>query len=787
MEAQASDLNPVAVLITKALIEIPAKFADRPPVNPESRRKMVLSGTWTGAQGLAEDIRYYGKWMRDQAERRIGHLYPKVRLPRDQGGGEATVIAWLWARTVKCPNPACGAQMPLVRSFWLSTNPNRRAWVEPIVDREKKTIRFEVRVGEGSAPEPTKIGRGAKFRCLVCAQPAEDQHIKDEGMGGRMGSQLMALVVETPVGRAYLGPNDEHANIATKAQPTWGPDAELPGNARWFSPPIFGFSRYRDLFTGRQLVALTTLSDLVSEARQQVLRDATDLGQSAEDHADAVATYLAFGLDKNAVTNCTLATWQADPDRLTQAFSRQALAMTWDFAEANPLSFAGGGFVLTLQSLAEVLAKLPRPAERATVKQLDATQAVNGVSGPLICTDPPYYDNIGYADLSDFFYVWLRKSIGGIYPDLFSTLLTPKAQELVATPYRFGGDRHKAHRFFEEGLGRVFSKLHEAHEGKYPLALFYAFKQTESNGDDGGPEPHLISSTGWETMLGGMLRAGFLITGTWPMRTELTTSLKRSVGALASSIVIICRPRSVTAGLATRREFVGALRSELPEALKRLQQGSIAPVDLAQASVGPGMAVFSRYARVVEADGSQMALRTALGLINQVLDEVLTEQESEYDGSTRWALAWFEQFGMSEGSFGDAETLAKAKNIAVSGLVEDGFLFARGNKVRILRREELDPKWEPATDPRLTVWEVTQHLIRSLDQDGEEGAARLLRKLGAGYGETARDLAYRLFALSERKGWAQEAVAYNSLVVAWPEVTRLRAREGADSQVGLFP
>jgi putative DNA methylase len=794
LEAHASDLNPVAVLITKALVEIPATFYGRAPINPESRRKMAHSGSWHGAQSLAEDVRYYGTWMRDEAERRVGHLYPKVALPHPHGGGTATVIAWLWGRTVACPNPACGAQMPLVRSLWLSTKSSNKAWLDPIVDLANKSVRLDVKTGVGAPPESPKTGRGAKFRCLVCEQIAADQHIKDEGAAKRMGAQLMAIVTEGQRGRAYLPPDAEQIAAAASAAPEWRPEQSLANDPRAIWCVNYGLDRFGDLFTPRQLVALTTFSDLVGEAREQAKRDAVSSGlpddgiglghggAGALAYADAIATFLGLAVDKAADRNSSLCTWESRMDRIRNTFTRQGLPMVWDFAETNPFAGAGGDIRGTVESLCEVLDSLPR-GPRGVVKQLDATTAVDGVAQPLICTDPPYYDNIGYADLSDFFYIWLRRSLRGIYPDLFSTVLTPKAQELVAIPYRFEGSKARAEHFFEEGLGRAFERMHDSHNRNFPLCVFYAFKQAES--DEGpGDGSSSLASTGWETMLEALLRTNFVVTGTWPMRTELLLGLKQSFNALASSIVLVCRPRAADAGLATRREFAAALRAELPVALRYLQQGNIAPVDLAQASIGPGMAVFSRYAKVLEADGSPMRVRTALGLINQVLDEVMAEQESEYDAATRWAISWFEQHGLDEGRFGDAETLSKAKNVAVAGLVQEGLLSSRGGKVRLLSRPELDSDWDPTTDRQLAVWEVTQQLVRVLEASGEAGAAALLRKLGA-LGETARDLAYRLYTTCERKKWTLEALAYNSLVVAWPEISRLAAEPLQETQPTL--
>ncbi|GIU94956.1 MAG: hypothetical protein KatS3mg012_1413 [Gaiellaceae bacterium] len=557
LEAHASDLNPVAVLITKALIEIPPKFAGKPPVNPEARAKLGHGASWTGAQGLAEDIRYYGRWMRDRAFERIGHLYPKAKLP---DGGEATVIAWLWARTVRCPNPACGAEMPLVRSFALSTKKGKEWHVEPIV--EDGRVRFEVRQGK-DAPEAPKVGRGATFRCLVCGQTASDDYIKGEGMAGHMGAQLMAVVAEGDRQRVYLPPDVEHVEVAESAEPQWGPEEELPYEPRAIWCTLYGLKRYRDLFTPRQLVALTTFSDLVGEARERVLADGGD-----EAYADAVATYLAFALDKCADYWSTIATWQPG-GFIAHAFARQAIPMTWDYAEGNVFSESTANVGAAVEWVARVLDAHPALGD-GRAQQLDATAAVNGVGRPLVATDPPYYDNIGYADLSDFFYVWLRRSLGSIYPDLFSTLLTPKSQELVATPYRFDGDRERAERFFEEGLRRAFERMREAHHLQYPLTLFYAFKQAESR--DGA-----LTSTGWETMLTGLLETGFAVTGTWPMRTERTSRVTMGTNILASSIVLACRPRPADAPIATRRELVNALRAELPAALSSSSTGTSPP------------------------------------------------------------------------------------------------------------------------------------------------------------------------------------------------------------------
>jgi putative DNA methylase len=1068
LEAYASDLNPVAVLINKAMIEIPPRFAGRPPVNPESRaQRTLLAREWKGAQGLAEDVRYYGKWMRDEAEKRIGHLYPKVEVTAEMAaerpdlkpyvGRKLTVIAWLWARTVKSPNPAFAhLDVPLASTFMLSTKPGKEAYVEPVilpagcagvsparVDAPQTTAhpayRFTVKVGKPkdaeAAKNGTKLSRGANFRCLMSGTPMASDHIKAEGIAGRLGARLMAIVAEGERGRVYLAPTAEHEDVARCPMPGNVPSQELPiDDTANFWCTLYGLTRYADLFTPRQLVALTTFSDLVQEARERVMRDALgarasrpqafgdaagraegvtpaaetaahpgphpgwhsrgyhphfdlpglvqsvnfrlhdsvpesllaqwrdelrippgaaaddprmqelrrrldryedaghgachlrlpeiadlvqqallhfdgeryrvlewcimpnhvhvvleigeghslqdivhswksytakeanrllgrtgafwmadyydrfvrderhlasvrtyvrenpvkaglcrhpedwpwssagcapgcaavsaaggrattagagqhprgagetpahpgvdshlplrDGGTGAAAYADAVVVYLACVVSAVSDDLSSIVTWRSGhgTGATRSTFARQALPMVWDFAEANPFASAAGDLASASHAVAQVVVMCPQIG-RGRAMQADAVSSPT-IDGPIVSTDPPYYDNIGYADLSDFFYVWLRRSLKPVFPDLFATLAVPKAEELVATPYRHGS-KAKAEKFFLDGMTRAMHRLAEQAHRAFPITIYYAFKQAES-------ESQGTASTGWETFLEAVIRAGLGLSGTWPMRTERgARSIGIDTNALASSIVLVCRPRPADAPATTRREFVAALRRELPEALRHLQHGNIAPVDLAQAAIGPGMAVFTRYSRILEQDGSPMPVRAALALINQALDEVLAEQEGEFETDTRCAVAWFEQHGMEEGPFGEADVLARAKNTSVSGLMEAGILLARAGRVRLLRREELPAEWDPAADARVSVWEVTQHLIRALLVDGsEEKSAAILRQVGA-VGDAARDLAYRLYGICERKGWAQEAIAYNSLVVAWPVLQDLAQR-----------
>ncbi|MER2544470.1 MAG: DUF1156 domain-containing protein [Candidatus Accumulibacter phosphatis] len=796
LESYASDLNPVAVLINKAMIEIPPKFAGKPPVNPDAQRqKAQMDKSWRGAQGLAEDVRYYGQWMRDEAEKRIGHLYPKVEVTaamvqerpdlKRYAGRKLTVIAWLWARTVKSPNPAfASVDVPLASTFMLSTKAGKEAYVEPVI--EGCGYRFTVKVGKPrnaeGAKNGTKLAR-ANFGCLMSGAPISGDYIKAEGKAGRMGARLMAIVAEGDRGRTYLAPTPEMEAIALTAQPTWKPEGDIPTRMTGGNCTPYGLSTWGDLFTPRQLVALTTFSDLVQEARERVKRDAitaglpdngkalAEVGAGATAYADALGVYLAFALNKVADRGSSLGRWDPTPTQsgIINTFSRQALPMSWDFAESNPLGGASGNYRGAIDLVAKALLAASLTATSGYATQDDAAaQSVS--SDKLVSTDPPYYDNIGYADLSDFFYVWLRRSLRSVFPELFATLAVPKAEELVATPYRHGS-KQKAETFFLYGMTHAMHRLAEQAHTAFPVTIYYAFKQAESDGADG------TTNTGWDTFLAAVIEAGFAISGTWPMRTELSNRMIGSgTNALASSIVLVCRQRPATAPTATRRDFVTALKAELPQALAHLQAGNIAPVDLAQAAIGPGMAVYTRYAKVLDAEGKPLPVRSALALINQTLDEALAEQEGDFDADSRWALTWFDQTGFAEGDYGVAEQLSKSKNTSVGGLDEAGILVSRAGRVRLLKPAELPADWDPLTDKRLTHWEIVHQLIRALEYGGESAAAALVAKLGS-KAETARELCYRLYTLCERKKRAVEAMAYNGLVQSWPEITRLAAEK----------
>ena len=792
LEAHASDLNPVAVLINKAMIEIPPKFAGQAPVNPSARQeKSLIERDWMGSQGLAEDVRYYGRWMREEAEKRIGHLYPKVEVSEEliaerpdlerYKGRKLTVIAWLWARTVKSPNPAfADVEVPLASTFMLSTKKGKEAYVEPVI--EGRVYRFSVKVGEppdAQTKRGTKSGSsGSSFLCLMSDVPMPFEYLRSEAKAGRMGARLMAIVAEGDRGRVYLSPTPEIEAVAFSAKPHDTPEAKLPVKALGFRIQEYGMNNWADLFTPRQLVALTTFSDLVGEARVRVERDALvaglpddstplrDGGTGATAYAEAVGVYLACGVDYASNYWSVIATPAEGFIRGT--FSRQALPMTWDYAEAPPFGKTSGNWLAGINWITKALELFPSTEYGSAIQADAATQSI--LENKLVSTDPPYYDNIGYADLSDFFYVWLRRSLRLTYPDLFATLAVPKAEELVATPYRHG-NKEKAEAFFLAGMTEAMRRLAEqAHLG-FPVTIYYAFKQSEKKGDEG------TSSTGWETFLAAVIQSGFAVTGTWPMRTERGgRMIGIGTNALASSIVLVCRQRPSDTPLATRREFVEALKSELPVALTHLQRGNIAPVDLAQSAIGPGMAIYTRYAKVLDAEGNSLSVREALVLINQTLDETLVQQEGDFDADSRWALAWFEQSGFEAGDYGVAEMLSKAKNTSVAGMVDAGILASKAGKVRLLKPEELPPDWDPTTDTRLTAWEMVHHLVRALEAGGENAASELAAHLGA-KAEVARELCYRLYTLCERKKRAAEALSYNALVQSWPEITRLAREE----------
>lgn len=784
LEAYASDLNPVAVVINKAMIEIPPRFTGQPPVNPESRSQLI--GDWKGTQGLAEDVRYYGEWMKKEAFQCIGHLYPKVRVPKEQGSGEATVISWIWARTVKCPNPACGCEMPLVNSFQLSNKKGKEAFIQPII--EGKKIRYEVKYGNNT-PEPPKIARG-KFKCICCNSPVDLNYIREESKAKRMGVRMLAIVADRHNERLYISPNEEHNKVANMEKPRDYPSGMLSGKAK-MNVGIYGFTETGDLFTNRQLIALTTLSNLVAKAQKKATEDAvaagmhddcvslSEGGSGATAYGQAVGVYLAFAVDRTADFCNSVTRWVSSNEKVMNLFSRQGIPMTWDFPEANVFGNSVGSFDTIVNYIADCLLLLGNSKIKGFAIQADA-QSIAYPGRYMISTDPPYYDNIAYADLSDFFYVWLRQSIKETYPDLFSTMLVPKAEELVATPYRFEGRTDKAREFFESGMLQAFKQIYQYARDDVPVTVYYAYKQSE---DDSQSQ---TTSTGWETMLSAIIQSGFSIVGTWPMRTEQAyRAISMNTNALASSVILVCRKRPTGAPICTRRDFINALKRELKPALQKLQSSNIAPVDLSQSAIGPGMSIFSRYSKVLEADGTPMSVRSALQIINQELDLYFNEQDSELDQDSRFCVEFYSQYAYNDIEFGEADVLARAKNTSVEKLARRGVLYAQKGVVRLLMRDEIPEKID-----KEIIWLFTQQLTRALEREGVIGVAKILMNMLTSEPEQARALAYRLYTIAERKGWTADAYAYNSLVTMWPEIlskaAELHAKTKDSKQPALF-
>ena len=728
--------------------------------------------------------------MREEAWRRIGHLYPRAQLP---DGSEATVIAWIWARTVTCPNPACGIETPLVSKWWLGKKKGKEAYIVPKVVGDH----VEYSIGHDPKRAPTKQDDGTVdrngARCLACEAHIGFDYLRSEARSGRMGAELTAIAVEGRGSRTYLPPDRAHAAMALRAVPSSVPVGDLPEAALGFRVQAYGMLKYSDLFSSRQLTALTTFSDLVGETRERVLRDALAGGMSkgerleaggvgAAAYADAIATYLGLVISRITDYSSSINSWASSPQMeiVQHIFGRQALPMAWDYAESNPFADSSGSLNIMIRAVSGAVSRVPA-CSQAYVLQTDA--ASHDYRGSVISTDPPYYDNIGYSDLSDFFYVWLRRSLKDIHPSLFSTMLVPKAEELVANQYRHGG-RDGARDFFEDGFRSVFANARRSANPDYPMTVYYAFKQTETTTEG-------RTSTGWSTILEGMIRSGWSITATWPMRSERRGRMT-SIGAnaLASSIVLVLRPRPEDAPMTDRRSLMRELRRTLPEAVETLRSGGIAPVDLAQAAIGPGMSVFSRYARVISPDGTDMSVSEALIQINAVLDEVLGEQEGDLDPDTRWCLTWFDAHGFTEGPYGEAETLASARNASIDALKRSGVLTSGGGRVGLIAPEDLPDDYDPRTDDRISHWEVVLHLARALDRRGIDEAGRLLsaaaeRGLGA---DILQSLAYRLYSLAEKHGWTEAGLLFNALGGSWPEIAaaaRTAESTGSDIQTAL--
>ena len=763
LRAVGSDLNPVAVLINKALIEIPPKFRNRPPINPDADSMGMTVGKgrraqrvpWRGAAGLADDIRYYGQWMREEAFKQIGHLYPMAKLP---DSSEATVIAWLWARTVPCPNPACGMNMPLMRTFQLSKKRGNAHWTRPIVDREAKTIRWTVQDNPNGVPSTGTVNRNGAT-CLGCGGAVKLNYVREQARTGNMGEVMTAAVAEGDRKRLFFSPTDEHIQAALNANPNWRPSGNLPERALGFRVQAYGFENWHQLFTERQLTALTTFSDLVHEVGEQAIKDGADV-----EYANAIRTYLALMIGKIADNGCSFASWHNGRDTIRSVFARQAIAMVWDFAESNPFSDSTGNWMSHIEWIAKVVERLSDDVNVGEAHQADASTTIYAESGPVIVTDPPYYDNIGYADLSDFFYAWLRPMLRSIYPDLFAGMLVPKDEEMIATPFRFENPRER----FESLLNKTLRSIRERCSLEFPSSIFYAYKQQEEKRGS-------RTSTGWETVLTALVESGFQIIGTWPMRTEMgNRSNAMNANTLASSVVLVCRPRPEDAPVATRRQFFDALEKELPEALDQLtQEGHIAPTDLAQAAIGPGMQIYSRYSRVETISGEPVPVREALAAINKAIADYDERQEGDLDSESRFCMDWLKTYDYGEGQYGEAETLARAKNVAIGNLNLNRLLTAEGGRVRLLPIDEFGESQQLILG-YMTAWEgcfrMAYHLNRE-DGKGIEGAGIVARAMD-GNVESIERLARILYGHYDRKGDSQNAVIFNNLVASWQDIVK---------------
>lgn len=761
LPAFGSDLNPVAVMIGKAMIEIPPKFKDKEPVHPGVKGRQF----YRNAEGLAEDVKYYGEWMREKAFERIGHLYPQVDLPKQLGGGTAEVIGWIWSRSVPSPDPAfADVQVPIASSFLLSSKAGKSAWLEPIVNRLDKTLSFRVHFG-GTKPEleraknGTKEARGANFRCLISEAAITPAYVKQCAREGRMGRLLLAVVVNTKSGRSFVESDKNQINLANSVAPEWMPENKLPNHSQYIGVLGYGYETFGQLFTDRQLVALNTLSDLLSDVRSEI--------SGSEEYSAAVATYLALAVSRMADSCNAHCRWAADKIQLKNMFGRQAIPMTWDYFEANPFSGTAGDFLVSATTVSKAVERWAG-ASTGSIQNLDAQSAIY-TKEMVISSDPPYYDNIPYADLSDFFYGWMRRMLRPIYPDLFGTVAVPKMEELVADRVRHRGAEN-AEIFFLSGMTAAMTRMVEDSSDEFPATIYYAFKQSEI-------EQEGISSTGWATFLQSILDAGYSVVGTWPMRTEMANRMRASdSNALANSVVLVCRKKETAAESVTRAEFIRALKRELPPAISELQAANIAPADMPQSAIGPGMGVFSRYKAVLESDDNPMSVKTALQLINKELDEYLGGIQGEFDPDTRFAITWFEQNGLKTGDYGTANSIATARGISVESVKHAGIVESAAGKVRILARDELDEDWDPEDDRHLTVWECLQHLVRQHEKDGiSHDTAVLLKKINT-QAEAVKDLAYCLYDISANKRKdAKEATAYNALIADWAELTKAAA------------
>lgn len=766
LKAYGADLNPVAVMINKAMYEIPPRFRNQKPVNPDAR--LSANDQYPGAQGLAADVEYYGNMLKEMAYKKIGHLYPKAKYndPKSGEEKEATVIAWIWARTVKCLNPVCGAEVPLVHSFDLSKKKGQERHIEISYDENRKVV-FSIHAGTHRNDEGTISRNGAV--CPYCGASIDYPTIRSALEENRYTDELEAVVLDTASGRTYISAEVGRNTAIAVELPEVVPSTKMTGKAVG-NIGLYGFKETSQLFTSRQIVMLTTLSDLLPEIRQQVIKDCStrlpadnrhlaEGGSGALAYAEAISVYLAFLIDKMTDYHSSFCSWNAPGQKMRNVFGRQAIPMVWDYAECNPFCSSSGSLDNMLAWVWKAIKDFPHEHIAGEAVQWDATQD-NGLRNIMVSSDPPYYDNICYADLSDFFYVWMRHSLKDVYPAVFGTISTPKEPELIASPYRFK-KKSEAKEFFEDGMLEACRNIYKYSREDVPVTIYYAFKQSDT--DDSGS-----ASTGWETMLSAIIKAGFSITGTWPLNTEREgRSIAVGSNALASSIVIVCRKVTESKPSTTLRNFIDELKSEMLPALKKLQASNIAPVDLAQSAIGPGIAVYSRYESIINADGSALTVRDALRLINRELDAHLNELNSGIDPASSLCMTMYMQKGFNQWKYGEIETLANAKNISVDTLDKAGLLRSEKGTVELLTREDIADMKVVATHPYS--WLNTQQCVKAYSKKGNEGVSRMFALLSDSEIADVKSLCYQLFSIADRKGWTSEALAYNSVISCWED------------------
>ena len=782
MKAVGSDLNPVAVLITKALIEIPPKFANKPPVNPDADPLGMTAGKgkksqklpWRGAAGLAADIRYYGKWMREEAFKRIGHLYPTIK---DENGIDRTVIAWLWCRTIPCANPACGIKMPLIKTFQLSKKPNNRHWIKPEIDRDTNTISFQIQNHPADVPTEATVDRNGAT-CIACNTSVKLDYVRQQAREGKISEQMTTIVADGEGRRLFLSHNYKHVQTALDAKPDWRPSGKLPQQALSIRPQLYGYTDWNRLFTERQLLTLTTFSGLISEVRSLIAQHKDD----NDDYADAVCTYLTLAIGRVADSGCAYATWQNSGDKVAHAFGRHGIGMIWDFAEANPFSAKTQNWIAQIEWVAKTVERLPAESNRGRSVQADASTSVHANDAPIIVTDPPYYDNIGYADISDFFYIWHRQSLRDIYPELYAGMLTPKNEEMIANRFRHANAREQ----FENQLLKTLKLARQRCTDDYPSSIFYAYKQQEE--DRGGQ-----TSTGWETMLNALITSGFHIIGTWPMRTEGAVRLNSmGTNSLASSVILVCRPRPDDAPIVTRSQFLSKLKQELPDALDKLTSGArahIDPVDMRQAAFGPGMGIYSQYSQVIRNNGQPVPVREALKEINNAVATYLDEQQGSLDNETRLCLDWVTQHGFEKGLYGDVETMARASNLAMSTVNDTQHLMtAQGGTVQLNPIHSFSPDLKSSSRDT-TAWEGCMRMAWHFSQeDGKRipGAAEVAANMLNGNTDNVETLARILYDHYDRKNQPSNALIYNTLVHNMPEIRSMAGEMQRANQAAII-